>query len=87
MIVFNYVGQHYNLEQEVTLKDWADEWKFVAEFVDGGEEFTTYNDAIDNYNQKNEEGSDLYVFIRMMKLTPSNTDSDLWIKYCETHYE
>ena len=58
MIGFDFIGPYNKLEQKGTVKDWTGEGKLIAEFVDGAEKLTTYDDILNKYNQNDEEASD-----------------------------
>ena len=49
--------------QRATVVDYLeDEGRFLIEFVNGGEELMTYNDLVNAYNARDEEGAQLWTY-------------------------
>ena len=85
MIGFDFVGQHNNLEQKTTVKDWINEGKFIVEFIDGGEELTTHYHIINKYSQKDEELSDLYFFMDLIDHRKKGNQYIVQVKWDRLH--
>ena len=66
LIGYTFVKDYAGTPQRGEVKDLDEEGRFLIEFVNGGEELMNYNDLINHYNAKYDEGSHLWTFEKIL---------------------
>mgnify|MGYP002062736192 FL=1 len=68
LVGYTFVKEYARMPQRAEVKEMIDEdeGKFLVEFVNGGEELMNYNDLINYYNAKYDEGEHLWTFDKIL---------------------
>ena len=67
LVGYKFVREFDGTSQRAVVKEHLDgEEKFLVEFVNGGEELMAYNDLVNAYNAREEEGIDLWTYDKIL---------------------
>ena len=67
LLGYTFVKEHHGTQQRAEVKEInKEDGKFLVEFVNGGEELMTYNDLINIYNSKMDDGDQYWTYERIL---------------------
>ena len=67
LLGYTFVKEHHGTQQRAEVKEInKEDGTFLVEFVNGGEELMTYNDLINIYNSKMDDGDQFWTYEKIL---------------------